>query len=52
MIGKLHVNIRVSWWVKHYVMLLILFCKLFNTYPDMKKLERVLSRGIRIEDMK
>ena len=39
---------RVAWWFRPYFHALIFFCALHRREPDMKRLNRVLSRALTI----
>jgi hypothetical protein len=43
-----HLEMKVSWWVRPYIASLALFAKTFGTQPDIAKAIRVIQRGIKV----
>jgi len=43
--GTLTVRIELRWWLMPYLHTLLLLCDLLDCEPDLKRLERAISRG-------
>jgi hypothetical protein len=41
-------RVTVEWWLRPYLFMLSLFCRLHGTQPDQEKLRRVCMRGISV----
>ena len=42
------VEVKLAWWLKPYLYLLVWFCVLHGCVPDQVKLQRVINRAIRL----
>jgi hypothetical protein len=45
----LRLRVRVSWWLRYYLLVLEVFCDVFDREPDWQKLSAVIELAIRIE---
>lgn len=48
-ISNVTMHVTVRWWVKYYVAAIELFCRTFNTEPDIKRVQDFIIRhGVKI----
>jgi hypothetical protein len=43
-----HLEMKVSWWVRRYIASLALFAYTFGTQPDIDKARKIIERGIKV----
>ena len=46
--NRMTVEIRVAWWLRPYLTLLVWFCVLHQCAPDVDRLARVVRRALRV----
>ena len=45
-------HIRLAWWFVPYVNTLSVMCKVFGTEPDWNKLDKIIRRAIKVEEVR
>lgn len=45
-VATIAVEVRVAWWLRPYLAVLVFFCRLRGTLPDEERLSRVIRCGL------